>query len=71
MKRTPRFLIALIGALMCLRVPASAQNRDQIDRIQNSVQVLRDLTQQSGIAAIGSCQSKSGEQARHPVVGGG
>ena len=49
MKRTPHFLIALIAALMCLCVPASAQSRAQIDRIQDSIQVLRDLTQQNQV----------------------
>ena len=47
MHRAPRFVVAALAALMCLRVPVAAQGREQLDRIQDSIHVLRDLTQQA------------------------
>ena len=49
MHRAPRFLVAALAALICLRVPVAAQGRDQLDRIQDSIHVLRDLTQQADV----------------------
>lgn len=49
MQRAPRFVVAALAALMCLRVPVAAQSREQLDRIQDSIQVLRDLTRQADV----------------------
>jgi len=49
MKRSIWTAAVGIGALMCLSAAVSTQSREQVDRINDSIQVLHDLTAQADV----------------------
>src|SRR5271154_2973281 len=53
--------IAALVSVECFRPPI----------VEEEQVYLGNLTQGSGVAAIGPCQGKGGEQARHAMIGGG